>query len=119
MPWYEVIALLAAGMAAGTINAIVGAGSLITFPTLLFFGFAPLVANVSNTVGLVAGGITRSIRVPGQHQLLVRVVRRLHIGGADHRKPDDAILARLLELRRRLHAHHEREVRDLEPALRE
>src|SRR5450631_4169749 len=45
-------------MAAGTINTIVGAGTLITFPTLLFFGFPPLVANVSNTIGLVAGGIT-------------------------------------------------------------
>ncbi len=58
MPWYEVIALLAAGMAAGMINIIVGAGTLITFPTLLFFGYAPLVANVSNTVGLVAAGVT-------------------------------------------------------------
>lgn len=58
MPWYEVVALLAAGMAAGTINTIVGSGTLITFPTLLFFGYAPLVANVSNTVGLVAGGLT-------------------------------------------------------------
>jgi Predicted permeases len=58
VPWYEVIALLAAGMAAGTINTMVGAGTLITFPTLLFFGYPPLVANVSNTVGLVAGGIT-------------------------------------------------------------
>ena len=58
MPWYEVVALLAAGMAAGTINTIVGSGTLITFPTLLFFGFPPLVANVSNTVGLVAGGLT-------------------------------------------------------------
>jgi uncharacterized membrane protein YfcA len=58
MPWYEIVALIAAGMAAGTINTIVGSGTLITFPTLLFFGFAPLVANVSNTIGLVAGGIT-------------------------------------------------------------
>ena len=58
MPWYEVVALLAAGMAAGTINTMVGAGTLITFPTLLFFGVPPLVANVSNTVGLVAGGVT-------------------------------------------------------------
>ena len=58
MPWYEVVALLAAGMAAGTINAIVGSGTLITFPTLLFFGIPPLDANVSNTVGLVAGGLT-------------------------------------------------------------
>ena len=58
MPWYEVVALLAAGIAAGTINTIVGSGTLITFPTLLFFGFPPLVANVSNTIGLVAGGLT-------------------------------------------------------------
>jgi uncharacterized membrane protein YfcA len=58
VPWFEVVALLAAGMAAGTINTIVGSGTLITFPTLLFFGFPPLVANVSNTVGLVAGGVT-------------------------------------------------------------
>ena len=58
MPWYEVLALLAAGVAAGTINTIVGAGTLITFPTLLFFGFPPVVANVSNTIGLVAGGLT-------------------------------------------------------------
>ena len=58
MPWYEVVALLAAGMAAGTINAIVGSGTLITFPVLLLFGYPPLVANVSNTVGLVAGGLT-------------------------------------------------------------
>jgi len=58
VPWYEVVALLVAGMAAGTINTIVGSGTLITFPTLLFFGVPPLVANVSNTVGLVAGGLT-------------------------------------------------------------
>jgi uncharacterized membrane protein YfcA len=58
VPWYEVVAILAAGMAAGTINTIVGSGTLITFPTLLFFGIPPLVANVSNTVGLVAGGLT-------------------------------------------------------------
>ena len=56
MPWYEVVALLMAGMAAGTINTMVGSGTLITFPTLLFFGYPPLVANISNTLGLVAGG---------------------------------------------------------------
>ena len=54
----EVVAILLAGLAAGTINTIVGSGTLITFPTLLFFGFNPVVANISNTVGLVAGGIT-------------------------------------------------------------
>jgi uncharacterized membrane protein YfcA len=77
VPWYEVVALLAAGMAAGTINTIVGSGTLITFPTLLFFGFPPLVANVSNTVGLVPGGFTG---VHGYRSELVgqgRTLRRL------------------------------------------
>lgn len=54
----EAVSILLAGLAAGTINTIVGSGTLITFPTLLFFGYPPVVANVSNTVGLVAGGLT-------------------------------------------------------------
>ncbi|GAC1372026.1 MAG: sulfite exporter TauE/SafE family protein [Actinomycetota bacterium] len=54
----EVLAIFGAGLAAGTINAIVGSGSLITFPILLAFGFSPVVANVSNTVGLVPGSIS-------------------------------------------------------------
>ncbi len=52
----EVLAIAAAGVAAGTINTIVGSGSLITFPTLVAFGVPPVVANVSNTLGLVPGG---------------------------------------------------------------
>jgi len=54
----EALAIAGAGLVAGTINAIVGSGSLITFPTLLAFGFPALVANVSNTVGLVPGSIS-------------------------------------------------------------
>jgi uncharacterized membrane protein YfcA len=54
------IAIIAAGMAAGTINAIVGSGSLVTFPVLLFLGFPPLVANVTNTIGVVPGSISGS-----------------------------------------------------------
>lgn len=57
----EGTAILGAGLAAGTINAIVGSGSLITFPTLLAFGYAPIVANVSNTVGLVPGSLSGAI----------------------------------------------------------
>ncbi len=55
------LAIVAAGMAAGAINTIVGSGSLITFPTLLFLGYSPLVANVSNTVGLVPGSLSGTI----------------------------------------------------------
>jgi uncharacterized protein len=49
------LAAFAAGGAAGCINVIVGSGSLITFPVLLALGYPPVVANVSNTVGLVPG----------------------------------------------------------------
>jgi uncharacterized protein len=50
--------VLLAGMAAGTVNAIVGSGTLITFPVLLAVGYSPVVANVSNTVGLAPGSIS-------------------------------------------------------------
>ena len=58
---WEALAIFAAGMAAGTINTIVGSGTLITFPTLLAFGFGSVTANVSNTLGLVAGGISGTL----------------------------------------------------------
>ena len=51
----EALAIFAAGLAAGTINTVVGSGTLITFPTLLAFGYPPVLANVSNNVGLVPG----------------------------------------------------------------
>jgi uncharacterized membrane protein YfcA len=57
MELLEGLALLGAGIAAGAINAVVGSGTLITFPTLLAFGYAPVLANVSNNVGLVPGSV--------------------------------------------------------------
>jgi hypothetical protein len=53
----EMVAIVAAGVAAGVANAIVGSGTLITFPTLIAFGYPPVLANVSNTTGLVFGNI--------------------------------------------------------------
>jgi uncharacterized membrane protein YfcA len=55
---FEVLVILASGVAAGTINTVVGSGTLITFPVLLAFGFAPVTANVSNTLGLAPGALT-------------------------------------------------------------
>ena len=57
----EALAIVGVGLVAGTINTIVGSGSLITFPTLLAFGFSPIVANVSNTVGLAPGSLSGAI----------------------------------------------------------
>jgi uncharacterized membrane protein YfcA len=57
----EAIAVTVAGFAAGGVNAVVGSGSLITFPTLLAVGYPSVVANVSNTIGLVPGGVSGAI----------------------------------------------------------
>jgi uncharacterized protein len=47
-----------AGFGAGVINALVGSGTLITFPTLVALGYPPVTATMSNAVGLVAGGVS-------------------------------------------------------------
>ena len=54
----EIIAVILAGFGAGTINAVIGSGTLITFPVLLAIGYPPVVANVSNNVGLVPGAVS-------------------------------------------------------------
>lgn len=51
----ELLAVAAAGAAAGVSNSLAGAGSLITFPTLVALGVPPLAANVTSTVGLIPG----------------------------------------------------------------
>lgn len=53
----ELLALSAAGCAAGAINAIAGGGTLVTFPVLLMFGTPPVLANATSTVGLVIGTV--------------------------------------------------------------
>ncbi len=54
----HMILIALAGVGAGAINAIVGSGTLITFPTLVALGYPPVTATMSNAVGLVAGGIS-------------------------------------------------------------
>ena len=61
MTLLEALAVLAAGAVAGGVNAVVGSGSLITFPTLLAVGYPPVTANVSNSIGLVPGGVSGSL----------------------------------------------------------
>jgi len=77
VPPAEALAIFAAAVAAGGINAVVGSGSLITFPTLLAFGFPAVIANVSNNVGLVFGNITGSVgyrsELAGQRPVLLRL----------------------------------------------
>jgi uncharacterized protein len=72
----EAILVGLAGLAAGAINAVVGSGTLITFPTLLAVGLPPVVANVSNTVGLVPGGVAAALgyrrELAGQRSRVLR-----------------------------------------------
>jgi uncharacterized membrane protein YfcA len=81
----QMVAVLLAGMAAGTINVVVGSGTLMTFPTLLAFGVPPVTANVSNTIGLVPGvasgvvGYRRELR--GQRARSIRLGSASIAGG--------------------------------------
>lgn len=84
-PLLEAVAILLAGVAAGTINTVVGSGTLITFPTLLAFGVPPVVANVSNNVGLVPGSLSGAIgyrrELVGQRARVLRLVSGSLLGG--------------------------------------
>jgi uncharacterized membrane protein YfcA len=54
----QILLVAAAGLIAGAINSIAGAGSLLTFPALLAAGLPPLQANISNSIGLVPGSLS-------------------------------------------------------------
>ncbi len=73
----EALAIFAAGAGAGAINSVVGSGSLITFPVLLAFGYPPVLANVSNNIGIVPGNVTAvagyRAELAGQRQRLIRL----------------------------------------------
>jgi uncharacterized membrane protein YfcA len=54
----DAVVILVAGIAAGAINAVAGSGTLITFPALVAIGYPPVVATMSNAIGLVLGGVS-------------------------------------------------------------
>ena len=85
MPWHELLLVALAGGAAGLINTVVGSGTLITFPTLLALGVPPVLANVSNTVGLAPGSLSGALsmrpELVGQRSRLVRLGTASLLGG--------------------------------------
>ncbi|MGI8677713.1 MAG: sulfite exporter TauE/SafE family protein [Jatrophihabitans sp.] len=58
MSFWQGVLVFVAGIWAGTINTVVGSGTLVTFPVLLGIGLPPVTANVTNTVGLFPGSFT-------------------------------------------------------------
>ncbi len=81
----DIVFVLLAGFAAGAINVAVGSGTLVTFPVLLAIGYSPLVANVSNTLGLVpasaAGAIGYRDELRNRRSQLVQFASASATGG--------------------------------------
>jgi len=81
----EGVLVLAAGVFAGAINTIVGSGTLVTFPVLLAVGYGPVVANVSNTLGLVPGSVSGAIgyraELAGQRRRALVLLSASFLGG--------------------------------------
>lgn len=85
MTIWEMLAVFAAGISAGTINTIVGSGTLITFPVLLATGLPPVTATVSNALGLIPGSISGAIgyraELAGQGRRVLRLAGAALVGG--------------------------------------
>ncbi|MFJ6852987.1 sulfite exporter TauE/SafE family protein [Streptomyces sp. NPDC091271] len=85
MSIWEMLAVFAAGIGAGTINTIVGSGTLITFPVLLATGLPPVTATVSNALGLIPGSISGAIgyreELVGQRRRILKLSAGALIGG--------------------------------------
>ncbi|MBW4095878.1 MAG: sulfite exporter TauE/SafE family protein [Acidobacteria bacterium] len=79
------IFILLGGLWAGTINSVVGSGTLVTFPILIALGYAPVMATVSNAMGLVAGGVSGvwgyRRELVGMRTNLIRLMPASLIGG--------------------------------------
>ena len=78
----EAVLLTGAGLVAGTVNTIAGAGSLLTFPALLGVGLSPLAANVTNCLGVIPGSASGAYGMRDQLQGLRPVLVRLCLWAA-------------------------------------
>jgi len=82
----HIVEVILAGVGAGAINSMVGSGSLLTFPLLLAIGYSPVVANASNTVGVVPGAALAAYgyraELKGQWPFVARLAVASALGGA-------------------------------------
>jgi uncharacterized membrane protein YfcA len=85
MTGLDAVVVAGAGLVAGAVNAAVGSGSLLTVPTLLAIGYPPVLANVTNTVGLVPGSVSGAIgyrrELVGQRRRILMMLPASVIGG--------------------------------------
>jgi len=84
--WWHAALIFVAGVGAGTINTVVGSGTLITFPTLVALGVPPVTANVSNTVGVFPGSLVGAWgyrrELTGQRDRAIKLLVASTVGAA-------------------------------------
>lgn len=84
----ELLVAMLAGVGAGMLNAVVGAGTLVTYPVLIALGMPPLAANVTSAVGIFPGSLTgaytyrRTLRQPEVRSTTVIVTLSTLLGAA-------------------------------------
>jgi uncharacterized protein len=82
----DAVLLLLAGFGAGSVNAVAGGGSLISFPALLAVGYSPVTANVTNSIavlpGYAGGAIGYRDELRGQRSRVVALGIAAALGGA-------------------------------------
>ena len=79
------VAAAGAALVGGVMNAVVGGGTLVTFPALLALGLPPVSANITNTValcpGYLSGAMAQRSALVGQRARLRRLVGFAALGG--------------------------------------
>ena len=86
MTLLEALLVLATGLGAGVLSSTVGVASLLSFPVLVALGLPPVVANVSNTLGMIPAGLggvvgyRQEVREGGRVAAVIMVV--CAVGGA-------------------------------------
>lgn len=82
----EIFVIVGAGVGAGVINTVVGSGTLLTFPVLLWAGLPPVAANVANNIGLAPGSVSGAVgyrkELSGSRGRVVRFSVAAVLGGA-------------------------------------
>lgn len=86
MTWIECVVIVLAGTGAGIINTVVGSGTLLTFPVLLWAGLPPVAANVANNIGLAPGSVSGAVgyrkELSGSRRRVARFSVAALVGGA-------------------------------------
>src|ERR1044071_3684747 len=82
--WQDTVIFVAAFLA-GTVNAVAGGGTLISYPSLIWAGRDPIIANATSTVALWPGSLSSMFgyrkELEGTRQWLLLLTLPSLIGG--------------------------------------